>query len=101
MSMVGQSESDDIFVSGVKAKKLMITGSSIFLFLFQWKNKNVDLFTMGSLIFGIQNKIFSDLLCPTILILLILLPVLNKFGLTSGKVKQKSTFGIALMYQII
>ena len=30
MSMVGQSESDDIFVSGVKAKELMITGSSIY-----------------------------------------------------------------------
>ena len=66
---VGQSESDYIFVSGVKAKELTITGSSILLFLFQWKNKNVTLFTMGSLIFGIQNKIPSDLLCPTILIL--------------------------------
>ena len=39
------------------------------LFLFQWKNKNVNLFTMGSLIFGIQNKIPSDLLYTTILIL--------------------------------
>ena len=67
MSMVGQSESDDIFVSVVKAKELMTTGSSMLLFLFQWKNKNVDLFTMGSFIFGIQNKIPSDLLYPTIL----------------------------------
>ena len=47
----------------------MITGSPILLFLLEWKNKNVDLFIMGSLIFGIQNKIPSDLLCPTILIL--------------------------------
>ena len=30
MSMVGQSESDDIFVCGVKAKEFMITGSSVF-----------------------------------------------------------------------
>ena len=69
MSMVGQSESDDVFVSAVKAKELMITGLTILLFLFQWKNKNMDLFTLGSLTFGIQNKIPSDLLCPTILIL--------------------------------
>ena len=69
MSMVGQSESDDIFVSEVKAKELMITGSSMLLFLFQWKNKNVDLFTMGSLIFGLPNKIPTDLLYTTILIL--------------------------------
>ena len=69
MSMVGQSESDDIFVSEVKAKELTITGSSVLLFLFQLENKNVDLITMGSLIFGIQIKISSDLLCPTILIL--------------------------------
>ena len=62
--MVGQSESDDMFVSGVKAKELMITGSSILLFLFQWENRNVDIFTMGSLISGIKNKIPSDLLCP-------------------------------------
>ena len=55
MSMVGQSESDDVFVSGVNARELM-TGSSILLFLFQWKNKNVDLFIIGSLIFGIQIK---------------------------------------------
>ena len=64
MSKVGQSESDDIFVSGVNGKELMITGS--LHFLFQWKSKNVGLFTMGSLIFGIQNKIPSDLLCPTL-----------------------------------
>ena len=35
MSMVGQSESDDVFVFGVKVKELMITGSSVLLFLFQ------------------------------------------------------------------
>ena len=69
MSMVGQSESDDIFVSELKAKKLTITWSSVLLFLFQWENKHVDLITMGFLIFGIQIKISSDLLCPTILIL--------------------------------
>ena len=34
MSMVGQSESDDIFVSAVKIKELMITRSSILLFRF-------------------------------------------------------------------
>ena len=68
--MVGLSESDDIFVSGVKAKELMITESSILLFIFQWKNKNMDLFTMSSLIFGIQNKNPGDLLCPTMFILL-------------------------------
>ena len=60
MSMVGQREPDDIFAPEEKAKELMITGSSMLFFLFQWKNKNVDLFTMGSLIFGIQNKIPSD-----------------------------------------
>ena len=69
MSMVGQSDPDDIFAPEVKAKELMITGSSMLLLIFQWKNKNVDFFTMGSLIFGIQNKIPSDMLYPTILIL--------------------------------
>ena len=69
MSIVGQSESDDIFVSELKAKELKIIGSSVLLSLFQWENKNVDLITMGSLIFRIQIKISSDLLCPTILIL--------------------------------
>ena len=69
MSMVGQRGSDDNFVSGAKAKELMIIGSSILLFLFQWKNKNVDLSPMGYLIFGVQNKIPSDLLCSTIPIL--------------------------------
>ena len=54
--MVGQSESDEIFVSGVKAKELMIIGSSLLLFLFQSENKNNDLITIGSLIFGIQIK---------------------------------------------
>ena len=48
MSMVRQSESDDIIVSELKAKELMITGSSVLLSLFQWENKNVDLITMGS-----------------------------------------------------
>ena len=62
---MGQSESDDIFVSELKAKELTITGSSVLLFLFQWENKHVDLITMGFLIFGIQIKISSDLLCPT------------------------------------
>ena len=64
-----QSESDDIFVSELKAKERMITGSSVLLSLFQWENKNVDRITMGSLSFGIQINIPSDLLCPTILIL--------------------------------
>ena len=66
MSKVGQSESDDIFASGVNGKELMITGSLLLHSLFQWKSKNVDLFTMGSLILGIQNKIPSDLLCLTL-----------------------------------
>ena len=35
MSMVGQSESADIFVSELKAKYIMITGLSVLLFLFQ------------------------------------------------------------------
>ena len=56
MSIVGQSESDDISVSGVKAKELMIIGSSLLLFLFQWENKNDDLITIDSLIFGLQIK---------------------------------------------
>ena len=34
ISMVGQSESDDMIVCGVKAKELMITGSSVLLYLF-------------------------------------------------------------------
>ena len=69
--MVGQIESDDIFVRGVKVEELMLTANRVvvLLLLFQWKHKNVYLFTAGSLIFGIQTKIPSDLLCPTILIL--------------------------------
>ena len=63
-TMVGQSESDD--VSGVKIKELRITGLSVLPFLFQWENKHVYL--VGSLIFGIQIKIPSDLLCPTMFI---------------------------------
>ena len=39
MSMVGQSESDDIFVSELKANYLMVTGSPVLLSLFQWKIK--------------------------------------------------------------
>ena len=35
--MVGQSESGDIFVCGVKAKERMITGSSVLLYLFHQK----------------------------------------------------------------
>ena len=66
---MGQSESDDTFVSELKAKELMVTRSLVLLPLFQWKNKNVYLITMGSLIFGIHIKISSDMLCPTILIL--------------------------------
>ena len=34
VSLVGQSESDDIFICGVKAKEVMITGSSVLLYLF-------------------------------------------------------------------
>ena len=68
MSMVGQRESNDTFASALKAKELVVTRSSVLLFLFQWENMTVDLITMGSLIFGINIKISSDLLCPTILI---------------------------------
>ena len=68
MSMVGQSGSDDTFVSELKAKELMITGSSVLISLFQWENKNVDLITMGSISFGIQINISSDPLCPIILL---------------------------------
>ena len=50
MSMVGQRESDGIFVSRVKAKELMIIGSSLLLFLFQWENKH-DFITIGWLIY--------------------------------------------------
>ena len=56
MSTVGQSESDDAFVPGVKVKGLVITGPSVLFFLFKLENKNVDLITMGSLIFGTQIK---------------------------------------------
>ena len=64
MSIVEQSESDDIFVSGMKAKELMITVLSVLLFLLQRDNENVDLIIMSSLIFCIQIRILSDLLCP-------------------------------------
>ena len=88
MSMVGQSESNDIFVSGVKVKELMITGSSILLFLFQWENKNVDLFTMGSLIFGINNKNPSDLLCPATLIFAPPYPTVHVFQIVKHSDKK-------------
>ena len=39
ISMMGQIESDEIFVSELKAKERMITGSSVLLFLFQWEYK--------------------------------------------------------------
>ena len=67
MSMVGQSESGDIFVSELKAKELelKITESSILLSLFQWESKYVDLITICALSFCKQIKISSDLLCPT------------------------------------
>ena len=58
---MGQSESDDIFVSELKAKELMVTGTC--------ESNNVDLIMIGFLIFSIQIKISNDLLCPTILIL--------------------------------
>ena len=67
--MVGRNESDDIFASELKANERTTTWLSVLLFLFQWENKHVDLITMGFLIFSIQIKISSDLLCPTILIL--------------------------------
>ena len=47
----------------------MVTGSPVLLSLFQSENKNVDLMTLGLLIFSIQIQISSDLLCPIILIL--------------------------------
>ena len=47
----------------------MVTGSPVLLSLFQWENKNVDLITLGLLIFSIQIQISSDLLCPIILFL--------------------------------
>ena len=47
----------------------MVTGSPVLLSLFQWENRNVDLITLGLLIFSIQIQISSDLLCSIILIL--------------------------------
>ena len=47
----------------------MVAGSPVLLSLFQWENRNVDLITLGLLIFSIQIEISSDLLCPIILIL--------------------------------
>ena len=62
MRQIGQSESDDIFVAGVKAKEYC-TVASLLLFLFQWRHKN-DLI-IGSPIFSMQIKLSSDPLCPT------------------------------------
>ena len=56
MSMVEQSESDDGFASGVKAKKFMVTGSSILLFLFRWKNEKCGSFHHGLLNFWHAKK---------------------------------------------
>ena len=39
---------NDIIVPGVEAKKLIVIVLSILVFLFQWKNKNLNLFTIGS-----------------------------------------------------
>ena len=78
--MVRQSESDGIIVSELKAKELMITGSSVLLSLFQWGTKNVDLITMASPSFGIQINISSDLLCTTILVLPHPTPVVQGLG---------------------
>ena len=47
----------------------MVTGLPVLLALFQWENKNIDLITLGLLIFSIQIQISIDLLCPIILIL--------------------------------
>ena len=69
MSMMGQHETNDIFVCGVKSNEFMISGLSVLLYLFHYKNKTVYLSTMSFLIFGIQIKIPGDLLCPTMLIL--------------------------------
>ena len=62
-----QSETDDIFVFGFKAKD-MITMHIFLLFLLQWENKNYDLIANGSLIFGMQRKMSADLLCPSCLL---------------------------------
>ena len=57
--------SQDVSVSGVKAKVIYDNRVINFVFLFQWKNKNMDPSITGSLIYGMQNKVPSDLLCPT------------------------------------
>ena len=51
MSKVGQSESDDIFVSGKNGKELTMTGSLLLHFLFQWKSKKCGSFHYGFLNF--------------------------------------------------
>ena len=69
MSMVGQSESDDIFTYELKANVPYDNRVLSFTFPIPIGNKNVDLITIGSLIFGIQITISSDQLCLAILIL--------------------------------
>ena len=64
MSMVWQHESDDICLWSESQGELMITGLSVLPYLFHYKNKNVYLFTMGFLIFGIHIKILGDLFLP-------------------------------------
>ena len=61
---MGQIESDGVFVSGVKAQEPMITGSLVLVLLYQWDNKNHDFIKICFLIFGIQIKMSSDMLCP-------------------------------------
>ena len=74
---MGQIESDDVFAFGVKAKELTIQGHQ-FCFSFSNRKKNVDLFTMGSSIFGIQNKIPCYLLWPTVGLFILPHPTLLK-----------------------
>ena len=56
-----------MFVFGFKAKD-MITMHIFLPFLLQWGNKNYDLITNGSLIFGMQRKMSADLLCLSCLL---------------------------------
>ena len=56
ISMMGQSESDDIFVCRMKAKELMTTGSSVLLYLFHQKIKKCSSFHHGLLNFWHTNK---------------------------------------------
>ena len=67
--MVGQTESDDIFVSELKVKELTMTGSSVLLFLFQWEI-NMLIYYYGFSNFWHTNKnfYFAPLysFCPTL-----------------------------------